>query len=138
MGARGLLEGLAHVGVNVTADGDRLVVRPASKLTDDLRAALLAAKPEVLALLSAHAADSSRTRARLLRWGWSAVEADAMAARLARRRLERDDRVNCAAECAHYRPGHCGNHRVARLASPEVGRELAVLMQRCPGFKRGG
>jgi hypothetical protein len=138
MGARDLLEGLASVGVKVTADGDRLVVRPASKLTDSLRAELLAAKPEVLALLTAHAADSACTRARLLRWGWSAAEADATTARLARRRLERDDRVSCAAECAHYRPGRCGNHRAAGLASPEVGRELAGLLQRCPGFKKGG
>jgi len=138
MGARDVLEGLAGVGVNVTADGDRLVVRPASKLTDSMRAELLAAKPEVLALLSAHADDSARTRARLLRWGWSATEADETAARLARRHLERDDRVSCAAECAHYRPGRCSNHRAARLASPEVGRELAGMQQRCPGFKQGG
>lgn len=138
MGARDLLEGLASAGVSVTSNGDRLVIRPASKLTDSMRAALLSAKPEVLALLSAHADDTERTRARLLRWGWSAAEADAMAARLARRLLDRDDRVSCAAECAHYRPGRCGNHRAARLASSEVGRELAGLLQRCPGFKKGG
>ena len=62
----------------------------------------------------------------------------AEAARLARRNLERDDRVSCAAECAHYRHGRCGNHRAARLASREVGRELAGLLQRCPGFNEGG
>lgn len=52
MGARDLLDDLARVGLTVTADGDRLIARPASKLTDDLRAALRASKPELLAILA--------------------------------------------------------------------------------------
>ena len=40
MGARELLADLAGAGLSVIADGDRLVIRPASKLTDDMRAAL--------------------------------------------------------------------------------------------------
>ncbi len=52
MGARDLLADLAAAGMSICAEGDRLVIRPASKLTDDLRAALRAAKPELMALLS--------------------------------------------------------------------------------------
>ena len=52
MGARDLLADLADAGVTVTTDGDRLVIRPASKLTDPMRAALRDAKPELLALLA--------------------------------------------------------------------------------------
>lgn len=73
-------------------------------------------------------------RARLIRWGWSQDEAQAMAERLARRDLSGDDMESCT-ECAHYRPGRCGNHRRAGLFSPEVGRDLAALLQRCPGFR---
>lgn len=76
-----------------------------------------------------------RARARLLRWGWPAAEAEAMATRLARRDREGDDRTSCAAECAHYRTGGCGNHKRAGLRSPELGRDLAGLLQRCPGFE---
>ena len=73
-------------------------------------------------------------RARLLRWGWPQGEAEGLAERLVRRDRERtDDRVNCA-DCGHYRPGRCGNHRRAGLGMPDVGRDLAALLQRCPGF----
>ena len=51
MGARELLEDLTDAGLCIEADSDRLVVGPASKLTDDLRARLRAFKPELLALL---------------------------------------------------------------------------------------
>jgi hypothetical protein len=53
MGARDLLAELACLGVTVTADGDRLLIRPASKLTDELRAALRAHKAELLAAAAA-------------------------------------------------------------------------------------
>ena len=72
-------------------------------------------------------------RARLLRWGWPEHEAEALADRLVRRDREADPRVICA-ECRHYRPGRCGNHRTAGLYSSEVGRDLAAMLQRCPGF----
>ena len=52
MGARDLLAELAGLGVTVTGDGDRLLIRPASKLTDELRAALRAHKAELLATAS--------------------------------------------------------------------------------------
>ncbi len=134
MGARDLLHDLAGAGLSVTADGDRLVIWPASRLTNDLRDQLRAAKPDLLALLSPGPRYTIR-RDRLLRWGWPAPEAEAMAERLARRDSESDDRVSCAAECSHYRLGRCGNHRRAGLNSPDVGRDLARLLQRCPGFQ---
>lgn len=73
-------------------------------------------------------------RTRLLRLVWSAADAEALVGRLARRDHEMDDRVTCI-ECARYRPGACGQHRRAGLASPDVGRDLASTLQRCPAFE---
>lgn len=73
-------------------------------------------------------------RARLLRWGWAEPEAEALADKLVRRDRETDSGVTCA-ECQHYRPGRCGNHRQAGLHAPDVGRDLAARLQRCPGFE---
>lgn len=75
---------------------------------------------------------------RLRRWGWSGADAAATAERLARRDAGDDDRVICAAECTHYRPGRCGNHKLAGLLTAELGRDLAGLLQRCPGAERKG
>ena len=72
-------------------------------------------------------------RARLLRWGWAEPEAEKLAERLVKRDRDLDDRMTCT-ECAYYRPGRCGNHRRAGLHSGEVGRGLASMLQRCPGF----
>jgi hypothetical protein len=82
-------------------------------------------------------ADIARFRARrdrLLRWGWTETDAEALADKLVRRDHEADSRVVCA-ECRHYRPGRCSNHREAGLDAPDVGRDLAALLQRCPGFR---
>ena len=140
MGAHELLADLAGAGLQVTAEYDRLVIRPAAKLTDPMRAALRAVKPELLALLHEDAARldtfdlaARDRRTRLLRWGWSEPEAAALAARLAKRDRDADARVSCA-DCRHYRPGRCGNHRRAGLQGPEVGRDLASMLQRCAGF----
>lgn len=73
-------------------------------------------------------------RDRLLRWGWPAADATALVERLARRDAEQDERVNCT-DCCHYRPGRCGNHGAAMLTTAEVSRDLAGLLQRCPGFE---
>jgi len=73
-------------------------------------------------------------RTRLLRLGWIAGKAEAVAARLVMRDREADDRVTCV-ECRHYRPGQCGNYRTAGLQAPEVARALAEILQRCPGFR---
>lgn len=77
-------------------------------------------------------------RARLVGWGWPADEAEALADRLTCRDVVGDDdRMSCA-DCRHYRPGRCGNHRRAGLHSAELGRDLAGLLQRCPGFQSEG
>ena len=73
-------------------------------------------------------------RDRLLRWGWAQADADALASRLARRDYEEDNRVTCT-DCQHYRPGRSSNHRRAGLYAPDVGRDLAGTLQRCPGFE---
>ena len=52
MDAHALLDTLAGAGLSVMADGDRLVIRPAYKLTDDMRAVLREHKRVVLAALS--------------------------------------------------------------------------------------
>ena len=72
-------------------------------------------------------------RARLMRWRWSETDAEKLAERLVMRDREADERVSCT-DCRHYRPSRCGNHRLAGLHGPEVGRDLAALLQRCPGF----
>ncbi|MFZ5522395.1 MAG: hypothetical protein ACOZD0_14480 [Pseudomonadota bacterium] len=71
--------------------------------------------------------------ARLLRWGWPAADAEALAERLVQRDCQRDDRVSCI-DCAHYRPDRCSNHRAADLQAPVVARSMASLLQRCAGF----
>ena len=152
MGARELLSDLAGAGVSVSAQGDRLVIRPASKLTEPMRAALRDAKPELLTLLLGGRAmkppsdtlvvgwtddDIARfidRRARLMRWGWPEAEAEKLADRLVQRDRDIDDRVSCT-DCQHYRPGRCGNHRRAGLHGAEVGRDLASLLQHCPGWE---
>lgn len=55
MGARELLIDLAADGFEVRADGDRLLVSPRERITDGLRDALRAVKPELLALLAERA-----------------------------------------------------------------------------------
>lgn len=154
MGARKLLADLAGAGVTVTADGGRLVIRPASKLTDAMRAELRDLKPAVLALLTAtrqpdvhvllelgsvawNDKDIARfleLQARLIWWRWAEPDAEYMAERLVRRDREQDDRVSCV-ECRHFRPGRCGNYRRAGLSTSEVGHDMAGLLQRCAGFQ---
>lgn len=74
-------------------------------------------------------------RARLQRWGWPADQAEAVADRLTCRDVAGDDdRVSCT-DCRYYRPGRCGNHQSAGLHSAEMSRDLAGLLQRCPGFQ---
>ena len=122
-----------------------LVIRPWSRLTDSLRAALRDAKPELLTLLRPEPFDLAAVawtdadivaylgrRARLVRWGWTEANAERLAERLVRRDRESDDRGACV-ECRHYRPGRCGNHRDAGMYSAELGRDLAAMLQRCGG-----
>ena len=96
-----------------------------------------AAEPFDLAAVAWTNADLSAyldRRARLLRWGWTVPEAEALAERLVRRDRELDERVSCA-DCRHYRPGRCSNYRRAGLNVADVSRDLAALLQRCPGFQ---
>lgn len=74
-----------------------------------------------------------QVKARLLRWGWPDQDAHATAHRLTLRDRTDDNRVACA-ECGHYRPHRCGNHRDAGLQADAIGRELAALLQHCRGF----
>lgn len=154
MGARELLHELAGAGLTITADGDRLLIRPAAKLTDNMRGALRAAKPELLMLLTrpdrltrdeadrCHAGGwndaeiaAFTTRVVLfMRRGVSATDADDLAERLTLRDRDGDARHMCV-ECSHYRPGRCGNHRRAGLHTADVGRDLMATLQRCSGFQ---
>ncbi|MEQ1806496.1 MAG: hypothetical protein ABL900_14070 [Burkholderiaceae bacterium] len=98
-------------------------------------------KPEALDLAAVAATDADISvfldrRARLMRWGWAEPEAERLAKRLVRRDREQDDRVSCP-DCQHYRPSRCGNHRRAGLNVADLGRDLAALLQRCPGFQIG-
>lgn len=102
---------------------------PGSSRTEKIEALDLAA----VAWTDADIARFLARRARLLRWGWAADDAEKLAERLTRRDREADPRVSCA-ECKHYRPGKCGNHRRAGLHVAEVGRDLAAMLQRCNGF----
>ena len=89
-------------------------------------------------------ADAARyldRRARLMRWGWTEHEAEALAARLVQRDHEQDDRRLCV-ECAHLvgagASRRCGNWRAAGAAvqasDAAIGQDFALLLQRCPGF----
>ena len=68
-----------------------------------------------------------------MRRGVNPTDADDLAERLTLRDRDSDELRLCL-ECQHYRSGRCGNHRAAGLNSPELGRDLAAMLQRCPGF----
>lgn len=77
--------------------------------------------------------------ARLARFtdeGVSYDDAERLADALVSRDREGDDRRLCL-ECAHLQGAgrwRCGNWLLAGLDSPEIGRDLALMLQRCPGF----
>ncbi|MCC7100388.1 MAG: hypothetical protein IT500_12450 [Rubrivivax sp.] len=160
MGARELLHDLVCAGFSLEADGDKIVVRPASKLTDDLRADLRAVKPELLRLLASADRPYKLTLAQadaahaepwvdaavglfvasvglFLRRGIDADDADDIAERLHLRDAQMDDRRLCL-ECTHLagRAGawRCGDHRAARVLR-DVPGDLVARLQRCPGFR---
>ena len=72
--------------------------------------------------------------ATLRRSGSTEQDAEDLAERLTLRDRESDDRSLCV-ECINYRRGRCGNHAQAGLGAPDVGRQLAALLQRCRGFQ---
>lgn len=89
MGAKELLHELHAAGIRVVVEGDKLLVRPASRLTDSYRAALRAAKSDVIALLTvccAGNAEAYEERAAIMEFegGMTRVEAEAVARELLR------------------------------------------------------
>lgn len=70
----------------------------------------------------------------LMRRGLCAGDAEDLAERLHLRDVRCDDRRMCV-ECSHYRRDRCGNHQSAGLQLPALCRDLAALLQRCPGFQ---
>lgn len=50
MGAPDILDALTHAGVSLTAEGSGLIVRPASRLTPDLRRQIADHRSELLSL----------------------------------------------------------------------------------------
>lgn len=162
MGAAELLLRTRTAGFVLDVADGKLLVTPASKLTDALRAELRNHKPALLALLAAPATEPRQRPYRLsaaeadaahaepwddatiarfvarvgllMRRGFDATDADDVAELLHLRDVQRDDRA-CCGECTHYRPGRCGDHRAAGLDSAELGSDLAAMLQRCPGFQ---
>lgn len=153
MGARDLLHELDAAGFSVRVEDGSVLIKPASKLTDDQRIAIRAAKPELLSLLTtrpyrlspaeadaAHAepwndAAIARFVARValfLRRGIDATDADDLAERLHLRDVQGDDRRSCL-ECRHLSGRRCGNAAAAGVGA-ELPDALVTLMQRCPGF----
>ena len=148
---RRLLDCLRAEGFTIRAASGSLLVSPRARLTHDLRAAIIGCRADLLALLEPQRgtkqsesiapalptpgtieARRREIRARLARWGWPANDAEATARRIVGR--DSDDGRRTCTDCRHYRPGRCGNHRAAGLQSPDVGRDLAAMLQRCPAF----
>ena len=153
MGARDLLTYLAGAGLSVTADGDRLVIRPASRLTDPMRAALRDAKPELLALLAgiartpeqrpymltkaqgdvAHAepwdeAAIGRFLARVTHIqprGFAEQDAEDLAEQLHLRDVQADYRHTCL-ECAHLSGSVSTDWRCGNHRTADLGRDLTA------------
>ena len=84
MGAAALLQQVRAAGFTLDLADGKLLVTPASMLTDELRAALRASKPEVLALLAAEhgtKAEAIEERASIVEFdrGLSRAEAEVAA-----------------------------------------------------------
>lgn len=159
MGATDVLRSIADAGLTVKVHGRKLVIRPGSLLTDDLRAAIKSAGPELLAMLTSEPprpfALSAEDRARahdvpwadfeitlyvgrmtlFMRRGLNATDANDLAEQRHFRDLVLDDRVSCI-ECNHYKPGTtraCGNVQAAGVR--ECGPATATMLQGCEGFQ---
>jgi hypothetical protein len=162
MGAQDLLAELEDGGFSVRASNGMLVIRPWSKVTEPMRDALRAAKPELMALLttprpptrrfqlpvedshSAHAyswttgqiAAFEARRDAILERGFSTEDAEDLAERLHLRDVTADPRRLCL-ECRHLSGAvggwRCGNQRKAQVGL-ELPSELVTMGQDCPGF----
>jgi hypothetical protein len=153
MGAPDLLRYLLEAGFTFApAAGGGIRVAPSALLTEDHRQAIRDHRAELLSLLArppdpdrwcwphsdamngAELEQFAKRAQQFTRRGITAEAAETMADRLVIRDREQDDRRTCL-ECATYRPGRCSDHRRAGLQAPDVGRDLAMLLQRCPGFQ---
>jgi hypothetical protein len=163
MTIRDLLNDLLADGFTVAVDGGGLAIRPASRLSDEQRQAIRAARPEFLALLSTPAdappgqyrltaAQADRAHAvpwdeaacqrftartiRLIGIGLKPTDADSLAERLHLRDVDSDDRRMCI-ECRNCLSGlRCTKPRAARV-SADLPRDLALTLKRCPAFSEG-
>lgn len=152
MGAPDLLRQLRAAGFTVVpADGGGIRVAPSASLTDAHRQAIRDHRAELLSLLApppdpdrwcwpncdamngAELEQFAKRAKQFTQRGLSAEAAEAMAGRMVIRDREQDDRRTCL-ECDAFRSGRCGDHRRAGLSGPEVGRDLASMLQRCTGF----
>jgi hypothetical protein len=81
MSALPLLEQLRHAGLTVSRCGDRIIVTPKARLTDELRNAIREAKPKLLSILPVSRPDiDDRIREMAARWHYSVAElAEALA-----------------------------------------------------------
>jgi uncharacterized membrane protein len=94
---------LAAAGIRLRAQGEKLLAEPREALTDELRAAIRANKPALLAALSVPCSDDLRDRiwAMAQRWGYSPEELayalqKATEDPIAWRKFVRDDERWCA------------------------------------------
>ncbi|WIT11417.1 hypothetical protein PFX98_21355 [Paucibacter sediminis] len=146
MGAFDLLQHLRTAGLALTVDGDNLIVTPRERLTDAMRSAIRAHKPGLLDALKANEirpaaplddpGPKDPQQPRLMGLGLDSAKAAQLAAWMASRTAEGDDRRSCF-ECRHFKAGarRCGNHKAADM--PQIlGDDLATLPQRCAGFGR--
>jgi hypothetical protein len=70
-------------------------------------------------------------RARMLRWGWTVADAERLAERLVFFDREHDARVSCA-DCT-LPNGSARQPHLCTVTIADVGTNLAVLLQHCPG-----
>jgi len=146
-------------GLSVRADGDALAVKPADRLTPEIRTLLVAHKPALLNWLRQAANDpadpdrwcwpndpsldaamnsgeietlASRTQL-FMRRGLGLRQAEKLADTLTRRDREDDDRRACV-ECQRLtNTRNCTAWQQAGIGGPVVG-DLLTMLQRCPSF----
>ena len=113
MSARDLLQDMLAAGFELDVADGKLLVTPASMLTDELRAALRACKPEVLALLAAEReadAEAFDERAAIMEFDGGLPRAEAEAA------------ARQCVDCEHYgRRRTCLEPVAAGLLTAEEG-----------------
>jgi len=138
MGAADLLAYVHAAGFTLDLADDKLLVTPASMLTDELRIALRNSKPEVLALLAAEyeATAEAFCERTIVEFDGGLPRADAedLVERLQLSDVEADHRTLCL-EC-HYLAGtaatgwRCGGHRFAAVGRALNG-DLVTRPQGC-------